>query len=609
FEEAAREEQKKVMEAARVAYYRIEEQVRDLERAGKFEQAIRRLEPAEHYPDEIRLRALARRNALGDAWARYRAEEAERAAREAETALAADEEEFGRVSREARRDVAAYDFGSAETKFASAEARLRTEKFRGRVLRRAAEMARLVDFKDTLRTMVNDPRSYPAFKREATFLGAGTIVKMDEREFTIRADGSGGTIGLGLKEIRSAAFYRFARGAWKWTDPKVVEALVIFCCEWGMYESALEEIAALQPWIDKDKAVAEFCETYKALIDAGDYSEWEEIEAEKRYGRLRQFAADGVLDDARREADILRTRYNATKFVANRKGEIEALLEEVLKQGGEDLKKKRRGEQYKRIQNSRSGARSQAGRNQPEILARLGQIRDALERDARLGEMYAAYGDWNRSTERLLEAKPLADRVLADRKQVREYALQVASVYVQLLRNAVVTGNRQGAIDWRNEAHAKFSDREWPAIAAWWAEVIRKVEQWEPLFREKSKAMSGLEKALREAPDEPERLWAVIEACWVTRDLMDARGYLRAYLEMFPDAPEARNGEAQYRLAETLLSFHEVKEALDLYRALARQYPEHPKVKDKKAEDGVERRWELCHDLMNKMGIKKEEGK
>jgi hypothetical protein len=78
---------------------------------------------------------------------------------------------------------------------------------------------------------------------------------------------------------------------------------------------------------------------------------------------------------------------------------------------------------------------------------------------------------------------------------------------------------------------------------------------------------------------------------------------LQAIIDIVPDAPPVKSGDAQYVLAEVMLSFHEMKTALALYRAIESGHRDHPKMRDDRSDDSVPKRIKMCYDLMNKMGI------
>ncbi len=613
YEEAARAEQKKVMQAADVSFFKIEERVQASEKGQRFDEAIKLLSPViESFPDEYRLRAMARRNALSEAWTRHRTEEAERAAREAEAAAAADAEEFEKLSRDVRKDVLAFDYKTAANRLATVGAGAakfpRTERYRERVKARSAEMAALVELKETLKRALNSTSSkdFPGFKRESPFPGAsGTIKSMDDREFSIDVDGSG-KLQLALKDVKPQALYKYFRGAMKWTDARTLCLFAVYECELGLYEDALAGIATVMGGApSKDKWCEAFCETYKPLLEAGAYTEADEIEADKRFARAKLFIQEAQLDAARREIMLLKTKYKATRFVVEKKAEIEQQLEEILRKGGDEMKKKERSELHKRILDHQRQGRADAQRSQPDLLTRLGRIPDPIQYGSRMGEFFAAHADWSRATDKLAGAKTSVDQILSNRGQARDYVLVAAAIYAQIYRGLIIGNKKQNAAEIRQEAITRFSSPDIVGMCPWWPDLVGRLDKWEARFRE-PRDMGALERALKETPENPQRLWDMVDACIVTRNFLDGRGYLRAMIEMFPDAPQVKTGEAQYQLAEMLLAFHDLKAAAVLYREIETKFREHPKFKDDRTEDSWAKRQKTCFDLMNKMGFEQD---
>ncbi len=370
---------------------------------------------------------------------------------------------------------------------------------------------------------------------------------------------------------------------------------VVYCLEFGLFEQAGDELTAIQKAAAGNQVVLDWIERIRKQLETGDSSESPEIDAEKHYLRLQDAVEGGDAERARRDIDALKTKYADTKFVESKKKEIDALIDQLIKKGGEDFKNKLKDDVKKRVEQERRNEKGAASKEASDLLARLGRVPD-VEHDLQLGEFHAGWQDWASSTTYLRKAKDKLIQMLSQSKEGRPKLLpKLELTYVGLLRNAILSGGNTTQV--RNEALQRFSEL---GAADSWTETIKSVDKWEFDVKKFKPAIAAVVKAVDEDAD-PAKLWELAQLYDAARNVPEARACYRALINVFPDHDRVKSGDAYWRLAECCFSVRDIKEALELYRRIGNEFPHLLRAKEKGAIDSIPSRVEQCYALMTWM--------
>jgi serine/threonine-protein kinase len=619
YDEIAAQEAQDVTREARMAWVRMEEQVRSLARDKNYDAAIKLLDTviADSVPEVVQMARPVKEFYEVEAATILRREKEAEAAAKAQ-AVAKARADYAGVSKAVRDLVLKHDYKAALQKMRHLRDDNQVEEFKERLDRRAAELERAARLKETLLKVINGQTvssTAPKFKREYTTpTGDGLIEGADDKSLKIRLSGGfGGQYERGWGEMTGAEFYEFAKKHWKYSKDVDGDAndkcdLAAVCMEFGLYEEALAELegaltimkSPLYPITDSRR----FCEEYLTRLAKGDSAELGDIEAQKRLARLEAFMKAGDLEKAQKEIDLLKGQYLRTPAVIQAQSKIDEYILEIQKRGGEQFNRARREERFQKMQAKVAEDQANARKAQPDIVQRLGRVDDLFARNVHLAAVYAAAGEWRLSTDKYLEARRLADGMISRREVGREFLPLVGFVYGELFRNYVMLKDRKNAELVKNDGARRFVNPDTKTEEDWWARTMGYLATWsEQYLPVEEKRIVRLREELRASPDDPNKIWALaVTSAEALQNLMEARGYFLYLLEHHPEFSQVANGNCLYRLAEIHYAFREVREAIRRYRELGEQYKEHPKVQDSNAESGVRRRLDDCYKLLNKMG-------
>ncbi len=609
FDYEAAEQAKRVVTIAKGEYYRTEDECKKLiaeKKASSYEQALKLLDPViKGSLDDLATSAMLLRRSIEDDFARWRKEEEDREEARGREQLKRERKAFEEICREARLCVLSFKFQDALALLKERRERISIEPYAGRLARRIEEMEHALSFQEAVITAFKAGRFKKEFHWEKPQID-GTILEFTDAGFNVKFSLQG-TYFFAFSEHSPTDFYQIIREGWRKIDPEPACSLVVVCMEFGLYEEALKEIASLKS-TDAYKdggAIRKFCDERERMIKEADSADFEEIEGEKRLARVRSFMSAGAFAAAKGEIDLFRKKFGRTRTFEGAQKEIDGFLRDIEKKSGDEQKRKMKSDRQKAVEKSRAATSNEARKRQGEIIRALNNIDDLFERSWHLGEMYAGYGDWPKSTERLFEAKTIGDRLALNREAAKQFLPSLASVYLALWRNGIVRNDAGLVKQIRTDAQNRFSEgrREYD----WWTKLSLGMQNWEQnRFRT---ALPRLERLLRdflENPDLPETLWEIATTyADDLRNKIEARGYFQFLLENHPDFPQVRKGECLYRYAELLDEFREIDSALKLYRELHADFPDHSKVKD----GTVKHRIEECYRLGEKMELSLDEDK
>jgi serine/threonine-protein kinase len=620
FDEAVVQDQQSVTVEAKANWEKVKLEATALARDRNFEAAIKMLEDViQNSVDEVAEAAGPLKKAWEEDWAMEtrRVREAEEAAsREAlEKARAAFAQESILAHKLFEKD---YDFKGALQRIKFLRDTNTAEELRSRLERRVMEMERVARFKEGLLAAVRSKDPKVGFKREYSYKGVeGMIDDADDKSIKVTLPDGGGTIQLAWSQYDGAGFYKFVKDQWKGMDLGERCDLAAVCMEFGLYEEALKEIndileALKNPQTPAPDTVRDFCEEYRVRIQTGDSATFEETEAKKRLDRLVELMKDPKrYGAARTEIDLLRSRYGRTKAVGDQQAVLDGYAQTLRKQGG-DLLNKARSEELLRMLSTRvADEQAVARKAQPDIVARLSRIDDAFLRNAHLGSVYAAAGDWKASRERYGEAKTAGDSTLKSGQAGKEFLPSLASVYSELFRDEIVLKDKKNAEAIKNEGSRRFVNPMTKMEEPFWTELIVPLGKWsEEIYPAEEKKLPRLRDEVRANPEDPQKLWALaLSLVDGAVSFTEARGYLVYLLENHPQFAQVQNGNCLYRLAELLYAARDVREAIKRYQELRDQNKDHPRVADLSGPSGVRRRLDDCYKLFNRMGYPREKGK
>lgn len=620
YDQAAARELEALVADARFAWGQAEEQARALAREKNFEAALRILDGVlqDSVPEVAQLARPVKEALELEAAAIVRAEEmAREAAREAARARA--RAAIAQESRAIRELSLRFDFKGALQRMKALRDAHGIEEFRERLERRVAELERCAHLKESLINVINarvaggiNPHR---FKSEfQTVTGSGTIESADEKSLKIRLSGGGGTLEYYWSEFTGAAFYEFIKRHWKYSkeqnaDPNDRCNLAALCMEFGLYEDALAEIESVlasmkDPAFVVSESVRRFCLEYKDRIERGESAEEDEIEAQKRLVRLELFMKNDELNAARREIDLLRSRYGRTDAVRQAQVRLEEHAQKIRDKGGELLNRTRREERWQRLQTRVGEEAAAARRAYADVAARLARIEDPFERNVHLGAAAAAVGDWRASTDRYLEARRVGDAMMARREVGRDFARVLGEqVYGELYRNYILLKDRKSAEAVRADGARRFINPDTRAEEEWWTALMKWLSYWaEEAYPVHEKRAAQLREEVRSNPEEAQKIWALAQSTAALQNFAEARGYYAYLLENHPEFSQVQNGNCLYALAELLFAARDVTQARKRYQELEAQHRQHAKVVDAEARDGVKRRLDECYKLIAKMG-------
>jgi hypothetical protein len=482
-----------------------------------------------------------------------------------------------------------------------------------------AELERTAQFKEGLLLAIKSKAGFKTDYQNRLQGFEGTIEEADDRSLKIRING-GGTIDLAWVQFDPAEFYGFVLSQWKYSKEQKRDTvdqcnLAAILMEFGLYEEALVEINGVlaqmeeNPFYPIPAGVSTFCAEYKVRLEKGESAEAEEIEAQKRLGRLDVFMKNiESYKAARAEIAILRTRYARTKSVTGSQPKIEEYLQKINKEGGERFNRDLKEERHKALQLRLSEEQVIARKNQAAIIARLNKMDDPFERSVHLGAVYAAAGDWRASWDKFTDARSQGEGLLARGEAGREFLPSLGLVYSALYRAAVLLKDRKGAEAIRIEGSRRFVNPETKEEEGWWTVHISQLGLWsEKVYPVEERKVMQLREEVRANPEDPNRIWSLVQSCSEgIFNLTEARGYLLWLLENHPEFAQVQNGNCTYRLAEIHYIAREVREAIQLYLELQSRHKDHPKVADSPGITGVKRRLDECYKLLNKMGYPRE---
>jgi serine/threonine-protein kinase len=626
YDKAASQEGDAVVAEARAHWARVEEEARALARDKNYEGAIKLIDPV-IVESVAEVAATARGvkaayEAEADGIRRREIDAAEESARKA---LALARTAYAQGSQEVRALVLRFDFKGALQKMKAIRDGNTADEFRERLDRRVAELERAATFKDNLIGVINarDEAGVNPFRFKREYKDQtleGTISKASDREFTVSLPLGGGTFDKTWAKFDGESFLEFVKSQWKYAKdqesyPKYQCDLAAILMEFGLYDEALKEIeAVLAAMKATTYATAEgsrlFAEEYRQRLEKGDSAEYSEIEAQKRIARLEALMKTMEYGAARKEIDILRSRYARSNAYLQAAQRVAEHALKIDKEGGEQLSKSRREERWQLMQARVAEETGGARKAQSDIVQRLGRWDDPFVRAVQLGSVYSASGDWSKSTEKYLEARRLGEQMLARREVGREFLPFLAHVYGELFRNAILMRDRKAAQSIRNDGNARFvnpatnmEEPYWPPLRDW-------LQKWgDDVFPVEERRIPRLRDDVHQAPDDAQRIWALaLSLSEGTANLAEARGYYAWLLEHHPEFAQVANGNALYRLAEIHFAAREVHSAIRRYREMLDQYKDHPKTGDP-GTDGVKRRLDDCYKLQAKMGYPREKGK
>ncbi len=626
FDEAAGQEAEAVVSEARTQWARVEEQARALARDKNYEGAIKLV-------DQVISESVA--EVAGPARgvkAAYEAEADDLRRREIEAAegatraaLARARAAYAQGSQEVRSLVLKFDFKAALQKMKSIRDANTADELKERLDRRVSELERVENFKVNLIGVINardESGSNPfRFKREYKDQTLeGTIARATDREFTVSLPLGGGTFDKPWAKYDGESFYEFVKSQWKYTRdqesyPKYQCDLAAILMEFGLYGEALREIEAV---LAAMKAVSYpagepsrlFAEEYRDRIEKGESAEYSEIESQKRVDRLEALMKTLEYAAARKEIDVLRSRYAKTQAYQQAVQRIAEHAQRIEKEGGEQLTKTRREERWQLLLGRVADETAAARKAQPDIVQRLGRWDDPFGRAVHLGSVYAASGELSKSTEKYLEAKRTGEQMLVRREVGREFLPYLAHVYGEIFRNAVQAHDRKAAQAIRNEGNARFVNPATNMEEPWWPPLRDWLQKWgDDVFPVEERRIPRLRDEIHQNPDDAQKIWALAQSLSEgTGNLGEARGHYAWLLENHPEFPQVANGNVLHRLAEIHFAAREVASAIKRYREFLDLHKEHPKAADPGA-DGAKRRLDDSYKLQAKMGYPRDKGK
>jgi serine/threonine-protein kinase len=611
---------KRVSTEARAAWTLQEADARQLAKDRGYEGAMKLLDGViEASVDEFADLAKTLRKSIEDEWVSVtRKEEEEREAARA-AAMVKARAAFAQEAQASRELILKYDFKGAYQRMKTLRDGTMSDELRPRVERRVAELERCARFKENLISAIKKA-SASRFKLDvdATVLAAGlegTIDDVDDRTLRIRLTAGGVVDHVWTQFDPPATFYKFVSEQWKYNKEQRRDVtdqcdLAAVCMEFGLYERALEAIQVVQELLQDPVAqvpppVRIFCEEYADRIKRGESAEFSEIEAKKRLNRLKEFMAAQKYPQARAELDILRVHFSKTTEVQSQTQQLQDWERKISKEGGESFNAAMKADRLKALQAKLVEETSAARKAQPEVVQRLGKLEDPFERNFNLGAVYAAAGDWGKSSDRYEDARRVGDSLIAQGKAVKEFILQLGSVYGEMYRDAVLSKDKRGAEAIRNKGSQRFINPDTKAEEDWWTQLAGALANWnENIYPQEEKKLIRLRDEVKANPEDPARIWALAQTCSDgVFNLLEARGYYAWLLENHPDFPQVQNGTCQYKLAEIHFAAREVSEAIKRYREVQTMHREHPKVSDP-GPSGVKRRLDDCYKLSNKMGFR-----
>ncbi|HEX7897321.1 MAG TPA: protein kinase [Planctomycetota bacterium] len=615
YDDLAGREVERVAMDARMAWTKTDAEARALARDRAYEAAIKVAEAAiRDSIDEVALAAKALKDSLESEWAMVvRREVEEKEAKDAEGRRKALDA-FAAESRFARDLVLKYDFKGAYLRMKSLQDMLGMDELKPRLERRVAELERVAHLKDTLLSVISARNNPYRFKKEFNLQGIeGVIEEADERGLVVGLNVGGTTQHTWSQFGGSASFLKFLRDHWKYNVNQRKDAgeqcdIIAFCVETGLYEDAIAEIdqvlaAFKDPGYTGADTLRKFCEEYRARLEKGESAEHEEIEAEKRLERLDGFLRRDDFGKARAEIEALRARFGRSKTFIKAQPEVEKALQRIEKEGGDALKKSFREDKHRLLLARLAEEKAAAKRAQSDVVQRLGRIEDLFQRNAHLGAVYAAAGEWKTSTERLLDAKRAGEQMLARREVGAEFLPSLGQVYGDLLRNATLQREKSLLEAVKTDGSRRFVNPDTKMEEPWWTGTVDWVSSWsETILPAETLKAAKLREEVRAVSDDPQKIWTLAQSLAEgTSNLLEARGYYAYLLENHPDFPQVQNGNCLYRYAEILFAAREVKEAIRRYDELKMVAKEHPKLGDA-VPNGVKKRLDEAYKLLGKMG-------
>ncbi len=611
YDRACGREEEKIVARAQEHWAGVRQEAAALAAENRYEDALQVLAPVlEHSLEDILPAARSVKEQLEVEWAamKRRKEEAEKKAHEAAVARAMAAYEAS--AREARGLILNYDFQGAVTAIRELRDSGAIEEIRARIERRILELERAASFMKILVGAINNKKS-SGFKPDYV-KGAleGAIGDADLDHFQLKV-GMGGSVQLQWSGFEPSDFYRFVKTQWKYNeqqDGEVVHKcnLASLCMEFGLYEEALAEIDGVMkaPEYKTSETVWRFCDEYRLMIGNGQYTEHDEIEAEKRLIRMRRLLGAGERRATRTEIQVIRREYGETRACKEKEEEIEAAWKKAGGKGSSGSGKTSGGVRFKRIQDHVVMIQEKAKAAQADILKRINRFGDPFEKYVSLGDVYAAAGRWRDSNEKYGEARKLGEGMITRGEAGREFLPKFAGVYDRLYRNYVVLGLDRMAAAVRTHGDKVFVNATTNEPEMWWTRAVRWNTYWsEQVYPVHKKSIQRLQSEMASAPKDPLAVWKVAQCLWDgLRDGFQARGYFSYLLEYHPDFPQVTNGTCKIKLAEILFEAHEIPAALKLYEEVAEKNPEHSKVRNPLAWGSVRRRIKQCSELAEKMG-------
>ncbi len=607
FMEEAEARRKKLVSRAEADYYTVESEAKkvlnDREKSTeRYDAILKKLdEIIQGSVEDLATSATLLRRNLEEDFARWRKEEADRSEKVRRERLRIERESFEKACWDARDHVRGFRFKEALAVFKSIQGRATGEEYGPRLGRRIDEMQRAIAFLEAIVTAFKKGDFEKAYSRGET---EGTITEFTEAGFWLRVP-QGGSRHIDYSALQPKEFYQFIKSSWKKEmDPHAVVGFAVILMEFGLYEEANRGLEGISKTVESDAVLKAFCARYLRLLADGEYTDSEEIEAIKRFARLKSFIQQGNIKAIKDEVDLLRRRYGRTSTFQKSQSVIDEALKTIAGEGTDEDKSKLKSERWKLLEDKVAAEKNESIRRQADIVVRLQRIRDNDQRNLQLGEMYAAHGKWVDSTSRWLEAQAGLAKLLRPREGNAGVLKALGLLYVGLLRNSVVGNNPTLEKRVREEAAGRFKDGK---AHEWWNARLEEFEKWQKhRFPGAGARLQAYLREMRENPDDPERIWRVAETYSIDlQNLSEARGYYLFLLENHPDFEQVKSGECLYRLAEILYQFKEIPEALTRYNELIESYPHHPAVKGGEEGRAVAGRREECYRLFKWMGYEK----
>ncbi|MHC4606283.1 MAG: tetratricopeptide repeat protein, partial [Planctomycetota bacterium] len=478
---------------------------------------------------------------------------------------------------------------------------------------RLVELGYAANFKKRLIDVLNNPRG------EEVRLGF-TFPEVGVKGKIIGANSSGlqialepsGSMEYSFSDFAPEAFFDWVTSAWKLKPDQIHDrrGLAVVCMELGLYDQALEQIAAIKqgPGYTSDGVLQEFCASHAKLLEAGRYNDSDEVEATKRLRRARLFIDEEDFQRASREVDLLKGIYAETKAAQKAKKDIERWIRLIEKNADSEFRRKRSSQRRGQIDKTVQEQRAELRKDSRKIFTSLGRLRDEVKKNLHLGGYHAAHGDFATSTERYDQARRAAERLVGRGMPRRnnEVYEDLGHAYASMIRNYVLLNKKKAAQKTRSESIKRMVDPQSRETFPWWHQQLDQLDRWAEDVHGKVD-IRKLRRAVDRTPGDPDAVWKLADGLHQAEYRLDeAYGYFYHLRERHPDYRHVKSGEVLYRLAEICYGFRKVDVAVELYETLTKEYPEHPRVKSEAYSWDVKKRLEVCYWLLKNMGYLEE---